>query len=112
MQILSADLYKGFGPTLASEYLADKHDIEVSKETVRQWMIRAKLWRAKEQKVKAVHVWRPQAEPFWGTGAVGHLRARLAGRAWREAVPDRHDRRRHAAGCSRASCGTIRPKRT
>jgi hypothetical protein len=52
IQILSADLYNGFGPTLASEYLADKHDIEVSKETVRQWMIRAKLWRAKEQKVK------------------------------------------------------------
>jgi transposase InsO family protein len=60
VQLLSADLYKGFGPTLASEYLADKHDIEVSKETVRQWMIRAKLWRAKEQKVKAVHVWRPR----------------------------------------------------
>ncbi len=43
VQILSADLYKGFGPTLASEYLADRHDIDVSKETVRQWMIRAKL---------------------------------------------------------------------
>src|SRR5271166_4139885 len=60
IQILSADLYQGFGPTLAAEYLADKHDIEVSKETLRQWMIRAKLWRAKEQKVKAVHVWRPR----------------------------------------------------
>jgi transposase len=60
IQILSADLYKGFGPTLASEYLADKHDIEVSKETVRQWMIRAKLWRDKEQKVNAVHLWRPR----------------------------------------------------
>src|ERR1700689_3770663 len=60
VQILSADLYKGFGPTLASEYLADKHDIEVSKETVRQWMIRAKLWRAKEQKVNDVHIWRPR----------------------------------------------------
>src|SRR5450432_4856308 len=56
VQILSADLYKGFGPTLASEYLADKHDIEVSKETLRQWMVRARLWRANEQKVKAVHV--------------------------------------------------------
>jgi transposase len=64
MQILSADLYKGFGPTLASEYLADKHDIEVSKETLRQWMIRAKLWRAKEEKVKAVHVWRPRRSRF------------------------------------------------
>jgi len=64
VQILSADLYQGFGPTLASEYLADKHDIEVSKETLRQWMIRAKLWRAKEQKVKAVHVWRPRRSRF------------------------------------------------
>src|SRR5450432_2677429 len=64
IQILSADLYKGFGPTLASEYLADKHDIEVSKETLRQWMIRAKLWRAKEEKVKAVHVWRPRRSRF------------------------------------------------
>ena len=64
IQILSADLYKGFGPTLASEYLADKHDIEVSKETVRQWMIRAKLWRAKEQKANAVHMWRPRRSRF------------------------------------------------
>jgi transposase len=64
VQILSADLYKGFGPTLASEYLADKHDIEVSKETLRQWMIRARLWRAKEQKVNAVHVWRPRRSRF------------------------------------------------
>src|SRR5260370_3302845 len=68
IQILSADLYKGFGPTLASEYLADKHDIEVSKETLRQWMIRAKLWRAKEQKVKAVHGWRPRRSPFGEQG--------------------------------------------
>jgi anti-sigma regulatory factor (Ser/Thr protein kinase) len=64
IQILSADLYKGFGPTLASEYLADTHDLEVSKETLRQWMIRAKLWRAKEQKVKAVHVWRRRRSRF------------------------------------------------
>jgi transposase len=64
MQILSADLYKGFGPTLAAEYLADKHDIEVSRETLRQWMMRAKLWRAKAQKVNAVHVWRPRRSRF------------------------------------------------
>src|SRR6202166_1572804 len=64
MQILSADLYQGFGPTLASEYLADKHDIEVSKETVRQWRIRATLWRGQKQKVNAVHVWRPRRSRF------------------------------------------------
>src|ERR1700733_224556 len=92
MQILSADLYNGFGPTLASEYLADKHDIEVSKETLRQWMIRAKLWRAKGQKVKAVHLWRPRRSRIgelvqWDTSEHDWLEGR------REAVPDRHDRR-------------------
>src|SRR5215469_8553612 len=40
VKILSVPVYAGFGPTLASEYLASKHGIEVSKETVRQWMMR------------------------------------------------------------------------
>jgi transposase InsO family protein len=60
VKILSADVYQGFGPTLAAEYLGKRHGIEASKETVRQWMIRGKLWRANEQKVNAVHVWRPR----------------------------------------------------
>ena len=64
VKILSADVYRGFGPTLASEYLREKHQIEASKETVRQWMIRNKLWRAKEEKVKEVHVWRPRRSRF------------------------------------------------
>jgi hypothetical protein len=34
MKILSADVYKGFGPTLASEHLVDKHGIVVSRETL------------------------------------------------------------------------------
>jgi biotin operon repressor len=46
--ILSRPVYRGFGPTLASEYLAKKHDIAVSRETVRQWMMGAKLWKAAE----------------------------------------------------------------
>ena len=32
MAILKQDVYRGFGPTLAGEYLAKKHDIEVSKD--------------------------------------------------------------------------------
>src|ERR1700730_17901025 len=48
VRILSTPVYQGFGPTLAAEYLAKKHAIQVSKETARQWMIRGKLWRAKE----------------------------------------------------------------
>lgn len=62
--ILSADVYRGFGPTLAAEYLENKHGIQASKETVRQWMMRGKLWRAQEQKVKQVHVWRPRRSRY------------------------------------------------
>src|SRR5262249_7930177 len=57
--ILSQPVYRGFGPTLAAEYLAKKHDIEVSRETLRQWMIRGKLWRARKQHIEKVHEWRP-----------------------------------------------------
>jgi transposase len=64
VKILSAPVYEGFGPTLASEYLASKHGIEASKETVRQWMMRAKLWRGKSEKVKQVHTWRPRRSRF------------------------------------------------
>ncbi len=62
--ILSRPVYRGFGPTLASEYLAKKHDIEVSRETVREWMIGAKLWRARKQHVEKIHAWRPRRSRF------------------------------------------------
>jgi biotin operon repressor/NOL1/NOP2/fmu family ribosome biogenesis protein len=62
--ILSQPVYRGFGPTLASEYLAQKHGIEVSRETARQWMVRAKLWRAGKQHVEEIHEWRPRRSRF------------------------------------------------
>ena len=52
--------YRDFGPTLACEYLAKKHEVEVSKETLRQWLIAAGLRRVKRRKVEEVHVWRPR----------------------------------------------------
>jgi hypothetical protein len=64
VRVLSLPVYQGFGPTLAAEYLDKRHGIEASKETVRQWMIRAKLWRGKKQKVKQVHVWRQRRSRF------------------------------------------------
>jgi len=64
VKILSGPVYEGFGPTLAAEYLGNKHGIEASKETVRTWMIRGKLWRAKKEKIQQVHVWRPRRSRF------------------------------------------------
>ena len=62
--ILSQPVYRGFGPTLAAEYLAKKHAIDVSRETVRQWMMGAKLWRARKQRIEKVHEWRPRRSRF------------------------------------------------
>src|SRR2546427_871966 len=52
--------YRDFGPTLACEYLAKDHELEVSKETLRQWLIGAGLRHVKRRKVEEVHVWRPR----------------------------------------------------
>jgi hypothetical protein len=58
VRVLSEEIYHDFGPTLASEYLANKHDIRIGREALRQVMISAGLWRARGQKVEAVHQWR------------------------------------------------------
>jgi Helix-turn-helix domain len=50
--------YRDFGPTLACEYLAKEHALEVSKETLRGWMMAAGLRRGKRCRVEEVHVWR------------------------------------------------------
>jgi transposase len=60
LEILGRDVYRGFGPTLAAEYLASKHDIHAGRETVRTWMIEGKLWRANRQRVEKIHQWRPR----------------------------------------------------
>src|SRR6266404_101939 len=60
VRVLSQEVYRGFGPTLASEYLGKKHDIEIGREALRQIMMGAGLWRARGQKVEKVHQWRPR----------------------------------------------------
>jgi transposase len=64
IRILSQPVYQGFKPTLASEYLAKDHGITASRETVRQWMIKGKLWRGRPQKIEQVHLWRPRRSRF------------------------------------------------
>ena len=60
LEILSRDVYRGFGPTLAAEYLDSQHDIHAGRETVRTWMIEGKLWRASRQRYDKIHPWRPR----------------------------------------------------
>jgi len=58
MAILQWDVYRGFGPTLACEYLAKKHGIRVSRETLRKWMRAAGLWKGKRRRAGEPHLWR------------------------------------------------------
>src|SRR5882757_1964334 len=47
--------YPDFGPTRAAEKLAELHDIHLARETVRQWMIAASLWKDRRARLKPVH---------------------------------------------------------
>jgi hypothetical protein len=60
LKILAEPEWHDFGPTFASEQLAKRHQIQVGKETMRGWMIKAGIWQASPRKVKTVHPWRPR----------------------------------------------------
>ena len=47
--------YADFGPTLAHEKLTELHHLDLSVETVRQWMIREKLWKPHRAKKPVIH---------------------------------------------------------
>jgi hypothetical protein len=56
--ILQEPEWHDFGPTFASEQLAKKHGIEVSKETLRGWMTAAGLWKSRPRAMQEIHCWR------------------------------------------------------
>jgi len=81
LEILKSPLWHDFGPTFASQQLAKRHQIEVSKETVRQWMIGEKMWESRSRKMKEVHQWRPRRSHFgelvqWDTSTHDWLEGR------------------------------------
>ena len=44
--------YHDFGPTLAREKLAERHDLDVAVETLRLWMTEAGIWVPRSQRAK------------------------------------------------------------
>ncbi len=42
--------YLDFGPTLATEKLAEEYDLKVSRETLRSWMTEAGIWLSRKQR--------------------------------------------------------------
>ena len=61
---LLREKYLDFGPTLANEKLLDRHQIKLSEETLRKWMIEEGLWIAKRKKDKRVYQRRPRRSQF------------------------------------------------
>jgi len=64
LDILKQPEWHDFGPTFASEQLAQRHGVEVSDETLRGWMIDAGLWKIRRRKTEPVHCWRPRRSGF------------------------------------------------
>jgi len=75
IKLLKQPDWHDLGPTFASEQLDKRHSIQVSKETVRAWVISAGLWQASPRKLSEVHQWRPRRSP----DQARHLRAAQSG---------------------------------
>ena len=56
--------YPDFGPTFACEKLQELHELTVSNETVRKWMIEAGLWEPKRKKQRRIHPRRTRRPRF------------------------------------------------
>jgi hypothetical protein len=52
---LLRERYSDFGPSLATEKLAEHHGCSVSRETLRGWMIGDGLWRDRRHRLAAPH---------------------------------------------------------
>ena len=58
------EIYHDFNPLLAQEHLRDDCNIRLSKETVRQIMIKEKLWHAKKKTNIKKHFWRERKNNY------------------------------------------------
>ncbi|MGH7714813.1 MAG: ISNCY family transposase [Vulcanimicrobiaceae bacterium] len=62
--VLVREHYADFGPTLASEKLLERHGIELNRETLRQAMIAADLWKSKRRRRHTLHLPRERRPRF------------------------------------------------
>jgi Winged helix-turn helix len=56
--------YADFGPTLACEKLLERHKFQLSRETLRNWMIQEEIWVSRKKKNKRVYQRRPRRSQF------------------------------------------------
>ena len=84
MRILWQEVYRGFGPTLASEYLANKHSLRFGREALRQLMLSQGLWWVRRPAKVEVHQW--AAARFGRRTGASSLRPWMGGGPWMASV--------------------------
>jgi hypothetical protein len=75
MEMVKSPEWHDFGPTFASQQLAKRHQIEVSKETPAAMDDRGEDLGEPVAQGQGSSSVAAKAEPLWRTGAVGHLRS-------------------------------------
>jgi Helix-turn-helix domain len=63
VMVLIRERYSDFGPTFAKEKLLEYHNITISDETLRQWMIEEHLWISRRKK-PSIHPLRARRDYF------------------------------------------------
>jgi len=61
---ITKEKYIDFGPTFLREKLLENHNISVSKETLRKWLISEDIWTAKGRKKVRIHQMRERRSCF------------------------------------------------
>ena len=80
--------YQGYGPTLASEMLLERHGLRVPRETLRGWMRAGGLWLTRAQR-RVFHQSRPRRRcctdrfEIWGCPTLGGVSVLGPRRDWR-----------------------------
>jgi transposase len=64
LAVLGEPDWHDFGPTFAAQQLAKRHQLGVSKETLRKWMIEAGMWKLDGRETGEIHAWRPRRSGF------------------------------------------------
>jgi hypothetical protein len=64
LELVTCEQYSGFGPTFMNEKLSERHNISVSVEITRQFMIQSGVWKAKKEKRPVIHQQRKRRARF------------------------------------------------
>jgi DNA-binding Lrp family transcriptional regulator len=78
---LSRERCYDFGPTFAAQHVSKLLEVNISRDTVRRWMVAAGLWQSRKRTVQTIHQWRERRACFgelvqWDTSVHDWLEAR------------------------------------